>query len=156
TVELSGERWMLRDHGSRNGSYVDGKRLTEAWSGPAPRVIRIGRTLLLPQEDLGPARRFGMQARGELVLRAALPAAYERIATVGRAGQALLLCGESGTGKELAAQAYHRATERPGGPFVAVNCATIPRDLAERLLFGARRGAYSGAVTDSDGYIQAA
>ena len=68
----------------------------------------------------------------------------------------MLLTGPSGVGKELAAQAYHAATGRPQGPLVAINCATISRDLAESLLFGARRGAYSGAVADSDGLIVSA
>src|SRR5207253_2685475 len=69
--------------------------------------------------------------------------------------QSLLISGESGSGKELAAQAFHRAAGRPKAPFMAVNCATIPRDLAERLLFGSRRGAFSGA-TDAPGYVHAA
>ena len=67
----------------------------------------------------------------------------------------LLLTGESGTGKEIAARTFHAAAGKPNAPFSAVNCATIPRELAERLLFGSRRGAYSGA-TDAPGYVQAA
>jgi DNA-binding NtrC family response regulator len=67
----------------------------------------------------------------------------------------LLISGESGTGKEIAARAFHAAEPKPGAPFIAVNCATIPKDLAERLLFGSRRGAYSGAI-DASGYAQAA
>jgi DNA-binding NtrC family response regulator len=68
----------------------------------------------------------------------------------------VLITGESGTGKELAARAFHSAGPQASGPFVAVNCAAIPEGLAERLLFGARRGAYSGATHDTEGYVQAA
>ncbi|MBI5017482.1 MAG: sigma 54-interacting transcriptional regulator [Deltaproteobacteria bacterium] len=57
----------------------------------------------------------------------------------------VLLLGESGTGKELFAQALHEASRRKKGPFVAVNCAAIPRDLLESELFGYEEGAFSGA-----------
>jgi transcriptional regulator with PAS, ATPase and Fis domain len=57
----------------------------------------------------------------------------------------VLLLGESGTGKELFAQALHQASRRRKGPFVAVNCAAIPRDLVESELFGYEEGAFSGA-----------
>src|SRR5262249_47546586 len=67
----------------------------------------------------------------------------------------LLVHGESGSGKELAARLYHDAGPRGAGPFVAVNCAAIPDRVAERLLFGAKKGAVSGA-TDAAGYAQSA
>lgn len=58
----------------------------------------------------------------------------------------VLLVGESGTGKELFAQAIHQASRRAPGPFVAVNCGTIPKDLATSELFGYEEGAFSGAL----------
>lgn len=62
----------------------------------------------------------------------------------------ILIEGESGTGKELIAQAIHNAGSRAGGPFVAVNCASIPRDLLESELFGYEAGAFIGAVTEGN------
>lgn len=62
----------------------------------------------------------------------------------------ILIEGESGTGKELVAQAIHNAGNRAGGPFVAVNCASIPRDLLESELFGYEAGAFIGATTDGN------
>jgi two-component system response regulator PilR (NtrC family) len=80
----------------------------------------------------------------------------ERIARVANSMAPVMILGESGTGKELVARAIHESSDRASGPFVAVNCGAIPDTLIEAEFFGARKGAYTGATTDREGYFAAA
>ncbi|HKN36033.1 MAG TPA: sigma-54 dependent transcriptional regulator [Terriglobales bacterium] len=80
----------------------------------------------------------------------------ERARTVAATDAAVLLVGETGTGKERLARAIHRASQRGGGEFLAVNCGALPRELIESELFGVRRGAYTGAYADAPGVFMAA
>jgi two-component system nitrogen regulation response regulator GlnG len=68
----------------------------------------------------------------------------------------VLIRGETGTGKELVARAIHDRSPRGGGPFVSVNLGAIPRELAAAELFGATKGAYTGATRDREGLFRAA
>ena len=68
----------------------------------------------------------------------------------------VLLLGESGTGKELFARAIHSLSNRNQGPYVAINCAAIPRELLENELFGSERGAYTGSVARKMGKFEIA
>ena len=80
----------------------------------------------------------------------------DRLAKVARSMAPVLVRGESGTGKELAAGALHANSHRSAGALIAVNCSAIPENLLESEFFGARKGAYTGATADRDGFFQAA
>ncbi len=68
----------------------------------------------------------------------------------------ILIQGESGVGKELVARAIHHLSQRSAGPFVRLNCASIPEELIESELFGYRKGAFTGAVSDKEGLFKTA
>lgn len=68
----------------------------------------------------------------------------------------MLIEGETGTGKELAARAIHYASPRKSKPFIAVNCASLSESLVASQLFGHKRGAFTGAVSDQVGVFEAA
>ena len=80
----------------------------------------------------------------------------ERIVKVARSMAPVLVLGESGTGKELVASALHANSHRCSGPWVAVNCSAIPENLLEAEFFGAKKGSYTGATHDREGFFQAA
>ena len=81
---------------------------------------------------------------------------FERISRISPTQATVLITGESGTGKELAARALHQLSPRQQGPFMALNCGAIPEHLAEAELFGAEKGAYTGASQSKAGKFEAA
>jgi transcriptional regulator with PAS, ATPase and Fis domain len=120
------------------------------------RTVRVGTSLFLLSKDVRPFIDLRVSRVDDLVLGPSLVRVWRQIDAFARADSNLFLCGESGTGKEEAVQAFHGFGPRSKRPLVAVNCGAIPEGMAERLVFGTRRGAYSGATADAHGYVQAA
>ncbi len=86
----------------------------------------------------------------------AICAVFDMINKVAMTEMPVLLTGETGTGKELTAQAIHARSRRKHGPFVPINCGAIPENLLESELFGHERGAFTGAVQQKKGKLEAA
>jgi len=156
---------MITAHGSEKIA-VDAMKLGAEDYVPKPfdndeirLVVRraLERTQLARENRLLRARverEFGM---GNLIGRgAAMRAVFETIRKVAETDLTVLIRGESGTGKELVAQALHEASPRKSGPFVAVNCAAISRELVESELFGHEKGAFTGADARRVGRFEAA
>ncbi|MEJ1377794.1 MAG: sigma-54 dependent transcriptional regulator [Candidatus Sedimenticola sp. (ex Thyasira tokunagai)] len=81
----------------------------------------------------------------------AMKEVFKTIGMVAKSPATVLITGESGTGKELVARAIHRSSEKPEGPFVAVNCAALVETLLESDMFGHEKGAFTGAVGKQEG-----
>jgi len=107
------------------------------------RLKRIERTLTSEGSSDGFESFIGVSPAMQVVYRMIRDAAPSKAA--------IFVTGESGTGKELAAEAIHRRSPRAGGPFVALNCSAMPRDLVESELFGHVKGAFTGAHAAREG-----
>ena len=109
---------------------------------------------ILPPADAGtpPAAAFHPAKAGDLVgASESMREVQKAIGMLADSDATVLLLGETGTGKEVVARAIHHHGRRAGGAFVPVNCAAIPAELLESLLFGHVRGAFTGAMADRPG-----
>jgi DNA-binding NtrC family response regulator len=155
-VRAEPEGFVVRDLGSTNGTRVGDVGVREVvLSGKAPQLT-VGETVLelrLARDEvqhvLSPRAAFG-QVLGQSPLMRRVFAQLELAAPT---ASTVLLEGPSGSGKEIIASALHDASPRAAGAFVAVDCGAIPRGTIESELFGHRKGAFTGAVTDREGLI---
>jgi DNA-binding NtrC family response regulator len=148
-----GPLYAIRDLGSTNGTWLDGRRIEHAPVSPG-QVLRVGDWLGV--FELRSETAVGFEEHGPGVFGGAEIA--ELLAPLKRAAPTnlpILLIGDTGTGKERFARATHQFSERKG-PFVAVNCAALPEQLAEAELFGYRRGAFTGDERANPGHFRAA
>jgi DNA-binding NtrC family response regulator len=122
--------------------------------GPAPAESVAARVAALRARRPGALRA---RAAEHVVARApAMRRVLDLVARAQRSGAAVLLQGETGTGKEVLARVVHAGGERAEGPFVAINCGAFPETLLESELFGAERGAYTGATRSRGGCFEQA
>lgn len=150
---------QVKDLGSTNGTFLGSIRVTEATvTTPTELVVGTVRISLEPQAkrrvDVGYADRFGPLVGASPKMRRVF-GVLEKVANT---SLSVLLLGETGTGKELAARAVHASSDRRHRPFVVVDCGSIPPSLAESILFGHEKGAFTGAterrrgaLADADG-----
>ncbi len=152
SVDARRTRIKLVDLESRNGTFVNGKQISEQYLVDGD-VVRIGDSFFLLRFIDTAARDVPMPG-----LLGSAPAVQQLRATIAQLGPSdatALLLGESGTGKEVTANALHMASGR-SGPMIAVNCTAIPESLAESQLFGHKAGAFTGAQRAHEGFFRAA
>jgi transcriptional regulator with AAA-type ATPase domain len=149
---------VVRDCGSKNGTFVEGVRLKEGEVRPgavvrlgasAFRIEEVGGGVFLPVSD---RTSFGECVGASFEMRR-LYAVLERVAPT---TSTVLVEGETGTGKDVVARSIHAASQRADGPFVPIDCGAIPETLIESELFGHVRGAFSGAQSDRRGVFEEA
>ncbi|MDC0747900.1 sigma 54-interacting transcriptional regulator [Polyangium mundeleinium] len=157
----SGDTWVFEDAGSRNGSYVNDRRVTKIALSDGD-FIELGNVILryragLPSSPTSAAdlELDTPEARGLQTLVPPLADELDALARIARAPIPVLLLGESGTGKEVLASNIHTRSGR-AGPLVAVNCGALTASLLESQLFGHVKGAFTGAIRDEPGYVRRA
>jgi DNA-binding NtrC family response regulator len=156
-LQRSGASWELEDRESKNGTRCRGQRISRTAIANGD-VIEAGASFFVVREasarvsdaTLLPSRGDTLQT-----LHADFDQEIALLARLATSKLPVLVRGESGSGKEVAARTIHALSKRTG-PLVAVNCGALPATLVEAELFGARRGAFSGAVEDRAGLVRAA
>jgi DNA-binding NtrC family response regulator len=153
-LSAKSEGILVKDLGSTNGTFANGLRIREVIVS-APTEITMGRSSVrlepsgASKVDVGYSDRFGpLVGRSPRMRRV-----FSVLERIGPTPLSLLILGETGTGKELVAKATHDASPRRDKPFVVVDCGSIPATLAESLLFGHERGAFTGATDRRTGAL---
>ncbi len=146
-VEPAPRGLRVTDLESKNGTFAGELEVAEAILPEGARVRAGETTLTVERADAPPPSARPRTDRFGRFLGAAdvLQPMYEVLERVARTDATVLLEGESGTGKELLAEALHDESERASGPFVVLDCGSLPENLIESELFGHERGAFTGA-----------
>jgi len=171
---MSGERFFQARWNTCTGKeiWVEGRANLIQWKG-CPTVLLTARDItdvklreISMQEEAAYLRRENVTLRssikdryrfGEIIGKSpAMQEIYELILNSASSNANIIVYGESGTGKELVAKAIHQLSSRSHKAFVAVNCAAIPENLMESEFFGYKKGAFTGAVSDKQGYLDQA
>lgn len=126
-------------------------------SDPVERVfLAADRALRFRAEKLAAALQGGLRNSGIVGNSKAMSRCLADAARAARSQAPVLITGDTGTGKELLARAIHENSARKSGEFVIVDCAALPTHLVESLLFGHKKGAFTGATTDHTGLVRIA
>ena len=156
--------WFLVDDKSKNGTFINGRRIDKAQLADGD-VVEMGHTFWLFRAAVPGAADAPLDREGSLVaecgapgmstLSADMAAQLTEIVRAAPSAVPIFITGETGTGKEVMARAAHGLSGRTGA-FIAVNCGAIPESLLENALFGHAMGAFTGAARDEPGLVQAA
>ncbi|HEY8145905.1 MAG TPA: sigma 54-interacting transcriptional regulator [Kofleriaceae bacterium] len=157
-IRLDERGYRLRDLDSTNGTFVSGLRINDVYVPPGSSIT-VGSTKIRFQ-PLGESVELALSSRirfggivGKSVVMRELFARLEKLAA---SDATVLITGETGSGKELVAESLHEFSPRASGPFVVLDCGSIPQNLIESELFGHERGSFTGAVSSYAGAFERA
>jgi two-component system response regulator AtoC len=156
-----GDALELVDLGSRNGTRVNGNVVRGRSEGlSSGDTVRVGEAEILIAETTaaldGRPATADVELPGVVVSDPAMAQVFENVRRVAPMETTVLLLGETGVGKEVVAEQIHRQGGRASGPFVRLNCGSLPESLLEAELFGHERGAFTGADRRKAGYFETA
>ncbi|MET0795572.1 MAG: sigma 54-interacting transcriptional regulator [Polyangiaceae bacterium] len=152
-IYRQGPIFALRDLGSRNGTFLNGERIQHSVLVRGA-VLRVGEHVGVIEEASAPPAPFGLIADG-MCGGNELNLAFQPLRRASKSNLSVVVLGATGTGKERVARSIHDLSGR-GGAFHAINCAALPKELAESELFGHRKGAFTGAEGNNLGHFRAA
>ncbi|HEY5934758.1 MAG TPA: sigma 54-interacting transcriptional regulator [Kofleriaceae bacterium] len=157
-IRLDDRGYRLRDLDSTNGTYVSQLRINDVYISPGA-LIALGSTRMKFEPlgdsveiELSDSDRFGSMIGRSVKMREM----FARLEKLARSDTTVLVTGETGVGKELVAEALHDHSPREKGPFVVLDCGSIPPNLIESELFGHERGAFTGATNSYAGAFERA
>ncbi len=157
-ISLDDKGYRLKDLDSTNGTYVSGLRINDAYIYPNTQ-IQVG-TTKFSFEPLDESVEVPLSAKNEFAgmigQSVTMRELFARVEKLASSLATCLVTGETGVGKELAAEALHLHSQRKSGPFVVLDCGSIPQNLIESELFGHERGAFTGATNSYAGVFERA
>jgi transcriptional regulator with PAS, ATPase and Fis domain len=160
SLSATGEGLFVRDLGSTNGTRLHGEKIEE---GLLTRggYLEVGQTFFtcatlppLPFSALDPSLKQELDAKGVRSLSPSFLQELAKVRQIAPSQVSVLILGESGTGKELIARELHEQSGRRGR-LVAIHCGAIAESLLESELFGHKKGAFTGAVSQHEGFVLA-
>jgi DNA-binding NtrC family response regulator len=157
-IKLDERGYRLRDLDSTNGTYISGLRINDVFLQPGAQ-ISVGSSKLRFEPlgesveiELLDSDRYGAMAGKSVKMREL----FARLDKLAPNQTTVLVTGETGVGKELVAEALHSYSPRSRGPFIVLDCGSIPPSLIESELFGHERGAFTGATLSHPGVFERA
>ena len=147
-IEKKRGGWFIMDMGSKNGLAVDGRNVTGCRLRHGSQ-IGMGKTSILCEFS-------GVAKDTDFLETPGIRRVLRKATLYARSDFPVLITGESGTGKELIAEHLHSGSSRFKQAFIPLNCGAIPETLADSLIFGHRKGAFTGALENHDGFLGAA
>ncbi|MFO0748029.1 MAG: sigma 54-interacting transcriptional regulator [Myxococcota bacterium] len=160
TLDVDSGHVVVEDLGSRNGTWVDGRRIAGPTALEPGQVLPVGATLFVvgqaPAAQVAATPDAVAAGHGFVALGPASLALWRRLVTIAKTDEPALVTGEIGTGKTLIARLIHEGSARAAGPFVPHNASAIPLHLEEATLFGVVKGFIPGVNAQKGLLAQAA